>query len=65
MPPSFPHPWSGCRKTELVIDEAAISRVHARIEGEAGTWRIVDVGLDERHPRRPGRAAALAARIRS
>lgn len=27
-----------------MIDEAAVSRVHARIEGEAGTWRIVDVG---------------------
>jgi pSer/pThr/pTyr-binding forkhead associated (FHA) protein len=31
-------------ENEVVIDEAAISRVHARVEGEAGTWRIVDLG---------------------
>jgi len=31
-------------ENELVIDESAISRVHARIEGEAGIWRIVDLG---------------------
>jgi pSer/pThr/pTyr-binding forkhead associated (FHA) protein len=31
-------------ENEMVIDETAISRVHARVEGEAGTWRIVDLG---------------------
>jgi pSer/pThr/pTyr-binding forkhead associated (FHA) protein len=31
-------------ENEVVVDDSAISRVHARIEGEAGAWRIVDVG---------------------
>jgi len=31
-------------ENEIVVDHTAISRVHARIEGEAGTWRIVDLG---------------------
>jgi pSer/pThr/pTyr-binding forkhead associated (FHA) protein len=31
-------------ENELVVDESAVSRVHARIEGEAGVWRIVDLG---------------------
>jgi pSer/pThr/pTyr-binding forkhead associated (FHA) protein len=31
-------------ENEIVIDETAVSRVHARIEGEAGMWRIVDLG---------------------
>jgi pSer/pThr/pTyr-binding forkhead associated (FHA) protein len=30
-------------ENEVVVDESAVSRVHARIEGEAGTWRIVDL----------------------
>jgi pSer/pThr/pTyr-binding forkhead associated (FHA) protein len=30
-------------ENEMVVDEPAISRVHARVEGEAGTWRIVDL----------------------
>ena len=31
-------------ENEVVVDESAVSRVHARIEGEAGAWRIVDLG---------------------
>jgi pSer/pThr/pTyr-binding forkhead associated (FHA) protein len=31
-------------ENEMVVDEPAISRVHARVEEEAGTWRIVDLG---------------------
>ncbi len=31
-------------ENEIVVDESAVSRVHARLESEAGTWRIVDVG---------------------
>jgi pSer/pThr/pTyr-binding forkhead associated (FHA) protein len=31
-------------ENEMVVDESAISRVHARLEVEAGTWRIVDLG---------------------
>ena len=31
-------------ENELVVDEAAVSRVHARLEEEAGSWRIVDLG---------------------
>jgi pSer/pThr/pTyr-binding forkhead associated (FHA) protein len=31
-------------ENELVVDEPAISRVHARVEEEAGSWRIVDLG---------------------
>jgi predicted component of type VI protein secretion system len=31
-------------ENEVVVDDPAISRVHARIEGEAGAWRIVDLG---------------------
>jgi pSer/pThr/pTyr-binding forkhead associated (FHA) protein len=31
-------------ENDLVVDESAVSRVHARVEGEAGTWRIVDLG---------------------
>jgi pSer/pThr/pTyr-binding forkhead associated (FHA) protein len=31
-------------ENEMVVDEAAISRVHVRLELEAGTWRIVDLG---------------------
>jgi pSer/pThr/pTyr-binding forkhead associated (FHA) protein len=31
-------------ENELVIDDSAISRAHARIEEEAGVWRIVDLG---------------------
>src|ERR1700719_251417 len=31
-------------ENELVVDDSAISRVHARLEEEAGTWRIVDLG---------------------
>jgi pSer/pThr/pTyr-binding forkhead associated (FHA) protein len=30
-------------ENELVVDDPAISRVHARVEEEAGTWRIVDL----------------------
>jgi pSer/pThr/pTyr-binding forkhead associated (FHA) protein len=30
-------------ENELVVDEAAVSRVHARLEEEAGSWRIVDL----------------------
>lgn len=31
-------------KNEITIDDAPISRLHARIEEEAGNWRIVDLG---------------------
>jgi pSer/pThr/pTyr-binding forkhead associated (FHA) protein len=31
-------------ENELVIDDSAVSRAHARIEEEAGVWRIVDLG---------------------
>jgi pSer/pThr/pTyr-binding forkhead associated (FHA) protein len=31
-------------ENEMVVDDSAISRVHARLEVEAGTWRIVDLG---------------------
>jgi predicted component of type VI protein secretion system len=31
-------------ENELTVDETEVSRVHARVEGEAGTWRIVDLG---------------------
>jgi pSer/pThr/pTyr-binding forkhead associated (FHA) protein len=31
-------------ENEMVVDESAISRVHARLEFEAGSWRIVDLG---------------------
>ena len=30
-------------ENEIVVDDAAISRLHARVEEEAGTWRIVDL----------------------
>jgi pSer/pThr/pTyr-binding forkhead associated (FHA) protein len=31
-------------ENEIVVDEAAVSRLHARVEEEAGTWRVVDLG---------------------
>jgi pSer/pThr/pTyr-binding forkhead associated (FHA) protein len=31
-------------ENEMVVDEAAVSRLHARLEEEAGTWRVVDLG---------------------
>ncbi len=31
-------------ENEIVVDEPAVSRVHARVEEEAGAWRIVDLG---------------------
>jgi len=31
-------------ENEMVVDDAAISRLHARVEEEAGTWRVVDLG---------------------
>jgi pSer/pThr/pTyr-binding forkhead associated (FHA) protein len=31
-------------ENEMVVDDSAISRVHARLEEESGVWRIVDLG---------------------
>jgi pSer/pThr/pTyr-binding forkhead associated (FHA) protein len=31
-------------ENEMVVDDSAISRAHARLEEEAGVWRIVDLG---------------------
>jgi pSer/pThr/pTyr-binding forkhead associated (FHA) protein len=31
-------------ENEMVVDDSAISRLHARVEEEAGTWRVVDLG---------------------
>ena len=31
-------------ENEMVVDDSAVSRLHARVEEEAGTWRVVDLG---------------------
>jgi pSer/pThr/pTyr-binding forkhead associated (FHA) protein len=31
-------------ENEMVVDDSAISRLHARVEVEAGNWRVVDLG---------------------
>jgi pSer/pThr/pTyr-binding forkhead associated (FHA) protein len=31
-------------ENEMVVENEAISRLHARVEEEAGTWRVVDLG---------------------
>ena len=31
-------------ENELVVDDTAVSRAHARLEEESGVWRIVDLG---------------------
>ena len=50
---------------EIVIDDPAISRLHARLEQEAGCLAHRRLRVDERHARRQRHAAAVATDRRS